>query len=607
MQKELKATPYLYLIICLCVLLSWSNSFSVPFLLDDNESILTNTTLSDFFSFHWLSPPSTSGETVSGRPVLNGTFALNHALHQHALWGYHAVNVLIHLLNSLLLFGILERSIHLFEKRNEQSSGNKRYLLSGIITLFWALHPLQTETVTYIAQRAESLGSLFYLLSVFAFIRFSESEKPSRFWGIVCILACYIGIGAKELIVTVPVFILLWDRTFVSGTFRSCWEKHKILHIALFASWIPLGFLIGSNHSRGGSIGWIDNVGIWESLLTQSKAICLYLQQTIWPNQLVFDYGTRFVSGFHEVFVQFILLLVAFVVSLWLCMKNKLAGFLCFSFFLVLAPTSSIIPIHTQPIAEHRMYLALIFPLSALIILLNKIVPQKGKPWLWSLFVIAVVTLGTLTHQRNVTYQTRVALWKDTVTKNPDNARARNNYGQALIQEGQLTEAKKQLLEAIKIQPNHAFARFSLATLQAHEGSLNEAIENYRLTLQVAPDYHEARLRLAETLLKAGKDSIAVKEYLEYIKQQPQSAEAYYALGNIYAQNRQIALAANAFKKVVSIDPSHTGGWNNLGNCQLVTRQFRAAIQSYKKVLELMPNNQMALENLQIAQEYADR
>jgi hypothetical protein len=189
------------------------------------------------------------GITISGRPVLNRSLAVCYAVSGTNAWSYHAFNLLIHALAGLTLFGVVRRTLQrpmpcrslLAGDSSRASSLLQSNALPGAFTaaLLWTLHPLQTEAVTYVIQKTESLMGLFFLLTFYCFIRAVESPRL-RHWQMPAVRACLLGVGAKEVIATAPVLVFLYDRTFVAGSFREAWRRRRWLHLALATTWGPL-------------------------------------------------------------------------------------------------------------------------------------------------------------------------------------------------------------------------------------------------------------------------------------------------------------------------------------------------------------------------------
>ena len=165
------------LLVMVAGLLAYHNSFTSPFIYDDELSILTNPTIRHLWPI-WqvLSPPHRGGFTVEGRPIINLSLAINYALGGYDVWGYHALNLTIHVLAGLTLYGVVRRTLH--RPRLRERFGATANGLALATAVLWTVHPLQTASVTYIIQRAESLMGLFYLLTLYGFIRGVESQRP---------------------------------------------------------------------------------------------------------------------------------------------------------------------------------------------------------------------------------------------------------------------------------------------------------------------------------------------------------------------------------------------------------------------------------------------
>lgn len=188
-----------------CVLVAatfaaYHNSFSGPLVYDDIAAIKENPTILDLSRLaDVLNPPNDSGITVNGRPLINLTLAINYAIGGTEVVGYHVLNLVIHMLAALALFGILRRSLALPLLRTRFGTGPGATSLAFCTALLWAVHPLQTESVTYIIQRAESLVGLFYLLTLYLFVRSVQSPRPIV-WQSLAVLACLFGMASKEVI-----------------------------------------------------------------------------------------------------------------------------------------------------------------------------------------------------------------------------------------------------------------------------------------------------------------------------------------------------------------------------------------------------------------------
>ena len=611
------------------VLAAYSNTFSGPFIFDDLPSIPQNPTIGSLLTS--LSPPG-GGVTVTGRPFLNVSFAFNHALSGEHVWSYHALNLLIHLLAGLALFGIVRRTLRLSSGQALRLSSARTFRLGSgqafasgdamfvafSVALLWALHPLQTESVTYIVQRAESLMGLFYLLTLYCFIRGAEpaenfgppsigpvqppkdsavgrEEKPKAGsgWFVLSFVACLLGMATKEVMVSAPVIVLLYDRTFLGGSFLVAWRRRGRVHAALAATWILLLGLVLHAANRGGTAGIGVGVGFWTYAATQSQAVSHYLWLSVWPHPLIIDYGVRWVASVGEVapYAAGIALLVA--VTAVALVRRPALGFLGVVFFAILAPTS-LVPGTRQTLAEHRMYLALV-PVIVLIVL-------AAYTWLGrrSGFVLAAaaVVLGSLTFQRNTVYRSDAAIWSDTVAGRPINAIAHNNYGNVLAQAGRPGEALAQYAEAIRLDPGYAEAFYNAGIALAHLGRVPEAIDRFEEALHANPKMPDAQTALGIAMQDSGRADEAVAHFEQALRIDPNYADAHNRLGIALTAAGRFPEAVAHFEQALHINPALSDVQNNLGSALRACGRLPEALAHFEEALRLQPDFAQAHSNL---------
>jgi tetratricopeptide (TPR) repeat protein len=610
------------------VALAWSNSWAAAFHFDDEGSIAKNESIRDLWFLRWLRPPATAGETVSGRPILNLSFAINYAIGGVEVRGYRLVNVLIHGLAALVLFGIVRRTMPYLPGTGSRLSASTSAGVALAVALLWAIHPLQTAAVTYVVQRAESLAGLFILLTLYAFIRGADRDSKRRTtWFVLSVIACLLGMGTKETAAVAPLMVLLYDRTFLAGSFRSAWLARGRVHVALAATWLALAALVVANRSRGGSAGLSSSIDPWTYFLTQCRAIVHYIALSFWPQNQVFDYGTDVVENFTAVLPQALLLTAIAGCVLWALWRNRPAGLVGACFFLSLAPSSSFVPVATQVAAEHRMYLALAAVIVAVVGAVAARIGTRESPAMRKcaagLVMVAAIALGATTFARNRVYQSSLTLWQDTVDQHPTNARARNNLGLALVEAGRVTEAEKEFLEAIALQPNHAFAHFSWGTIllsqrrwdeaavrfrdalaadpdyvDAHVnlgraltelGRLDEAAEHYGRALQLEPTANDARTNLAALLIKHGKIAEGEAMLREVLAASPDLAEAHFHLGLAREKAGAVAEAETELRRAIQLKPALVAAHVALGNNQARSGQPVAAEASFREAIQRDP------------------
>ncbi|HEX8371715.1 MAG TPA: tetratricopeptide repeat protein [Chthoniobacterales bacterium] len=511
--------------IILLTSISYRNSLDVPFHFDDLPTIQDNPTIRRLWPItDALFPPPNSGLTTAGRPLVNLTLAMNYALGGFGVHGYHLFNLLAHIGAALTLLGVLRRTF--LQPRLSSKYGDEALGLAAVVVILWAVHPLNTAAVTYIVQRAEVLMALFYLVALYGFIR-GTSEQSRGPWLGISVVACLLSISCKEVGATIPLVIFLYDRTFVGGTFRNALNTRRAYYSALLFGWVLQVLLILSTGNRGGTAGLSGKMSLWDYVLTQAWAIGTYLKLSVWPSPLIFDYGAETVTSFGDIIAPGILvLLLLFLtgVALW---KRPVIGFAAAAFFIILAPSSSVVPVLTQTVAEHRMYLPLAAFLSlAVTALYTRLGRISGV-----VFIMWITTNCVLTQLRNDVYATPLSLWRDTVEKRPENARAWKCLGVLVAQIGQYPLAIRMYDRSREIEPRDPSLYFNTANALGKMGRVTEAIFYYQGAIQMYPGYSEARNNLANILLQERRPAEAVAQLKVALELNPHSAEAHYNMG----------------------------------------------------------------------------
>ncbi len=614
------------LIIGTTATVAYHNSFGVPFIFDDDLSIRDNPSIRSLATA-WA-PPGQSGLTVSGRPLLNFTLALNYASGGLAVWGYHLVNLFIHVAAGCALFGIVRRTLG-FVGRDRPIPPDSRDAtwLALAVALLWTLHPLQTQAVTYIVQRAESLVSLMYLLTLWCFIR-SVEPGASKLWAGLAWTTCLLGMAAKEVMVTAPVMILLYDRIFVTGSWREVWVRRGRLHLALMTTWLLLAWLVATTGGRGGTAGFGGGMSPWGYALTQAGAVVHYLRLTLWPQPLVFDYGKELVSGWSEVWWQTLLLVPLLAASGWAAWRGRAIGYLGVFFFAVLAPSSSFVPVVTQTMSEHRAYLALAAVVTLTVVALHAWLGRRS----FVVFAALAVALTVATVRRNHDYRTELAIWEDTVVKRPQNIRAlsalaeiyqkagrldearvllqeavqvaptsvevRNNLGNAWMKLGRWDEAIACFEEAHRMKPEEADVLSNLGNALLQTGRAAEAIARFEAALRLKPDFPEPCFNLANTLAQLGRLAEAVPHYARYVQLKPDDPEACSNYGDVLLELGRGPEALAQFEAAIRLKPDRAELHNNLGVALARLGRAREAVPHFEEALRLQPDFTGARQNL---------
>jgi hypothetical protein len=342
----------------------------VPFIYDDRISIVSNDSIKSLWPLVGtadraapLTPPADL--PTSARPLVNLSFAIDYHFGGFNTTGYHVVSLALHFCSSLLLWAIICRTLRLpyFAGRVDSYAS----WLALVVALLWALHPLQTEAVTYATQRTELMMALFYLATFYCSLRYwSASPRTTRraAWLILAILACLAGMASKEVMISAPLMVLLYERTFISGSLVNALRRSWPLYIGLASTWIlVLGLALNSPHGQTAGFGiGVSAVAWW---LTQTRILLIYLKLSVWPSPLLIDYKLPYFTTLSESWMYVAPILLLGLATLILLLRNKPLGFLGTFVIAILAPTT-LVPIVTEMAAERRMYL----PLAAIVVML---------------------------------------------------------------------------------------------------------------------------------------------------------------------------------------------------------------------------------------------
>ncbi len=593
-------------VLVLAGLAVYLNGLGAPFVFDDRDVIERNPSIRSLAGSFF--PPAADGMTSSGRPLVNVTLALNYLLGGTEVGLYHATNLLIHLCAGLVLYGILRRLLPSVPAGKRQliddiAPGDAGWNpVAWVAALLWMVHPLQTESVTYIAQRAESLAGLFLLLTLYAFLRGTGETDAGRrrVWQGVMVAACLLGVFCKETMVVAPLVVLLLDRTFVAGNFRDAWRQRRGLYLALFATWLPLAWLVAGSAGRGGTAGLSAQVSPWHYLLTQAWAVPHYLRLALWPAPLVFDYGIGLIRDPAEVIVPGLVVLALLGATVWSLVRRPRVGFALAFFFLLLAPSSSVVPVATQVIAEHRMYLALAAVTALAAVALHR---ALGRSALGAGVALAVA-LGAVTVARNRDYQSELGLWQDIAAKRPQNARAHANIGQLLSEQGRELEALAAYAEALRILPEQPRTLFNAGLSLTNLGRIDDAIGRYTAAVELDPKYTDAHINLGLLLLERDRAPEALVHLSEAARLAPEQAEALSGWGSALAQTGKLAEATDVFNRALAkaTEPALVANLHfNLGNVGMAAGRPDQAARAFALAASLSPDNAPAHFNLAVA------
>jgi len=564
-------------LLVVAIAIAYSNSFGVPFLFDDSEAVIGNVSIRNIASFAWLK--NFSGP-VGGRPFSNLTFAASYAVGGLSPVGYHVVNLFIHILSALVIFSLLSE---IFSRSDmPQRLRDAAVYLAFSCAVIWGCHPVATYTVTYISQRTEGLMSLCYLLVIYCFWKWMGPDTNRR-WPYIAIGFCFCGMMSKEGMATAPIMVLLFDRVFFSASYSSALRQRKWFYSALFASWILLLGLYFNAPGRG--TGYDTAITTFKYAVTEGTVVLKYLGLVFYPSPLIFDYSTTVYNHLHHAWLPVIVCLGLVASSLVLLYKRPVWGLAAFWFFLLLAPTSSIIPVPGQPMGENRMYLAALGPIVIFVVLLY----YYGRRLTWPVVAISACVFIQLSLNRNFVCTSQVGLWTNEVAMLPDNARARLNLFSSLLVEGRIKDATAALDGAIALRPTWANLSIAKGDLFLRTGDSLKAEACYYFAVQNDPNNLEGMRKLGWMLQERGELAQAEHDFNQVIKWRPTDTMSIVGLGNIALARGKPAEAMALYDKSLEIDPDSAVAHNDRGWLLMQKGDVSAAMEEFITARDLDP------------------
>jgi len=577
-------------IIVLSGLVAYHNSFAGPFIFDDSGAIEDNDTIRSLWPIWRVLTPPANGETVTARPVVNLSLAINYAISGLDVWSYHVFNLAIHILAGLTLFGVIRRTLLLPKLRDRFAEASTS--LSLAVALIWTVHPLQTQAVTYVVQRAESLMGLFYLLTLYCFIR--AAPAGAMRWYVLAVLASLSGMASKEVMVTAPLMVLLYDRTFVAGSFAQALRRRWGLYAGLAATWGLLALL----QLTMGCFEQVTGLTPWQFARTQLGVLLHYLRLCFWPDRLCLDYfGWPVANTAGRIVPGAVVIGGLLAATLWALVRRPAWGFLGAWFFMLLGPTSSVLPL-ADVAFEHRMYLSLAAVAAAVVVgawmLWRRWAGQGHRRAAWRvvpvLLVAVVVALMARTVLRNRDYRSERMIWQAAVNCVPWNPRAHINLGDVFKDAGRLDVAIECYRRASRLAPKRERALDHLGCALVEKGQVEEGIDCFREALRVNPTDWVAHNNLGSMMLSQNKLEEAVYHYTEAIRLKGGLAETHHRLGLAYSGLGKLDEAAKQYREALGLKDDEAKTHNNLADILLQQGKLDEAIDHYRRVLAIEPN-----------------
>jgi protein O-mannosyl-transferase len=547
------------LILTLLPMLLYFNSLQGSFQFDD-RNLIDRPWIADLQAFQ----ENVRIDRYENRPILLWTFALNNALNKYKVFGFHLLNLLLHVFVCILVFVIVVETQNILNLRSpgkEKSSGPTALFPA----LLFAIHPLNTDSVSYISSRSAVLATFFYLLTLYGFLKIFSFRQPKwkwpkrAFFGLLAIVSLYLAIASKLIAVTLPAVLGLWFLLFICpGRFPEL--KARIFARKMIPIYCGIGLaLLAAVLLSGPGILYapkdqgLELFGRIPYFLVETKVIIFYYLKLFFvPVNLNVDNGFPFSTFLSDakIFVA-ILVIGAMLYGAWKTKNYWVKGGVLW-FFITLLPTSSIVPLNDLAV-EHRMYLPMTLGLCLAAGAVIQIIPTA-----WQLrFMIALVALfGLMTLSRNLVWTDEIRLWQDAVAKNPYSPRTTNNLGKAYFEKGQLEQALLQFQKSNENIGKYLARQYNLTDpakyLERRSGNkVNSGGKTGTDHLHIVAELSEPHYNLASVYLDLGNLDQAEKEYQTAVRLNPNYFEALLGLGSVHARKGQTDRAIDLFRQSI--------------------------------------------------------
>ncbi|MFH2063799.1 MAG: tetratricopeptide repeat protein [Pseudomonadota bacterium] len=598
----------------LAVLPLYSNTLHVPFLFDDLGNIISNPSIRmTDFSLENLLTAAQKG-SLENRPIANISFALNYYWHGDHVFGYHLVNILVHVISGLFLYGFISITQKVYPCRSFSHRA-----IPFFAAAIWLVHPVQTQSVTYIVQRMNSMASMFYMISMCCYakgrLRMLESRSgrkteernsrsaisiypiPVSFYFFGAMTSGFMAVGTKEIAATLPLFLLLYEWFFFQDMKFSWLKRNWFRFLLIFSFVLLIAFLyLGENPFEK-----IENLydrrdfTMMQRLFTEFRVVIFYIGLLLFPHpsRLNLEHDFPLSGSLTDPPTTVICLCVIIVCigfSLWKAKKERLLSFCILWYFGNLVIESSVIGL--EIIFEHRLYLPSMMACLMPVVLSYRYIGINRVTAGFLCMVVVVFSIWTYT--RNQTWADEITLLTDCVAKSPNKFRPHYNLGIALAEQGRSDEAVNQYMEALKIDSGKASLHNNLGLELFIQGKREQAIFHYKEALRLQPDFVYAHINLGAALLRDGKPDQAMKHCREAIRIKPGSAQAYNCIGNIQYFQNNMAEAIVSYSNALKMDSRYIGAARNLAAALMQTGRTGQAILVLQTALKMKPDDQEA-------------
>jgi len=574
-------------------IICYSSSFDASFTFDDFPRIVNNESIKDLWNLKAI------WESNRLRFVANLSFAINFHIHGLNLFGYHLVNLIIHILAALTVYWLV---ILLFitPELKEAPLAKQGKTIALAVAMVFVSHPIETQAVTYIVQRITSMAALFYMLSIAFYIKarfhYDGGNHRHIYLYAVSIMAALLAMFTKEISVTLPLCVLVLEYFFFSPSFKKmCRRLTYLLPILLTLPVVPLTYILPQKEmmARVGLATMMvetDSISRLDYLLTQFNVISTYLKLLFLPIDQSIDYDYPIVNHFFEpaTLASFLLLASLLILALLLFKRFRPISFGIFWFFLTLMVESTVIPIR-DVIFEHRLYLPSVGIFLSVTAFLFHLLGNRKKI-LFALFALILSLASLATINRNIIWKKQVLVWHDAVKKAPHKSRIFVNRGVGYIDLNKTELAMKDYNLATSLNKNDPIPYFNRGLIYTDKGEYGSAISEFNIALRIMPDMAKIYAKRGLAYMGLERHDEAYKDFYTAVKLEPLNPSYLNALGTVCNKLKRYDLARVAFTRTIALYPTYAKPYLNRGKTLRSMGRFKGAIKDFNQAAELAPD-----------------
>ncbi len=570
--------------------------------LDDGVYIAENPTVQKGLTLEGMRWAFTTFETGNWHPLTWLSLMLDAELFNHP-GGPHMVNVLLHILNTLVLFQLFKR----------MTGG---LWCSALVAALFAFHPLHVESVAWISERKDVLSTLFGLLSITAYVRYTKEASGRKWYLIMCALLA-LGLMAKPMLVTIPIVLLLidlwplgrWEMPTTSTWFNVGWrlvrEKLPLFGMVLASAIVAI---IAQQSAQ--AVSSLEDLPVTYRFTNAVVAYVAYLVAFGWPSDLAILYPLAENGVPWWKWAGSLIVVLAISLAVWKWRRRSPYLVIGWSWYLItLLPVIGFVQVGAQSMADRYTYipsigifLALAWGAADLVARYRLSVARVA-----TVFIALLVTLGLAAWHQVQYWRNSGTMFAHTLSVTSTNPLIEFNYGVVLATEGQHEKAVAHFEKALDIMPKHFVALVDMGISQASLGKLDRAMEYYNRALAIDPRAAELRLKMSNVLGQQGKNDEAIAVLLKAVElDTTKSAVLRSNLGFLYLRQQNFASAMENLREAVRLDPRNAQAQNNLGLAYASTERYGEAIACFERALKVEPDYANARQNLELARSALD-